>query len=388
MIHENIFSEGIRLQGNEKMELFNNLTYFHDKSCQMYIDPNALCLCSIYQCNKDEILVVKTDIQMATFSNLFTQIMTGNKSDQAAYDFFKVSKEKFYEMGLNEEDLKEMVDEGVYFEYEDKTIILSKSFLYHLSRILNTSVFEHGMNPIRELFIANQLFEQDAFYITVRKKKDIYKAFYASSSENCSGKIVEICREVVRHMDEKGARIYKWVLTQKKTEISFYYPEYTLDGFEFGMTFRISDTGEYATSLANSVMAESTAYQLRDAILSKKNYGIFDVKAFIKEFEEFTEGTLEDYRKNLMKVPVIDTDALERQYQSINISKICGKKKAVKIRKSFLEEVKKGETKYKGMMPILKLPVLVEEVEVMDYIFPPLIRKIGDIIECLVRPNK
>lgn len=388
MIEENIFKEDIRLLGDDKEEFLESLEFFHDSSKQMYIEPESLCLCSVYRCTKDELWIVKTDLQMATFSNLYTQIMTGNKSDSAAYDFCRVPKKRYYSMGLTEDDVKKMAKVGMFFEYEGNTVILSKRFLYHLSNVMNIGVVEQGMNPIRELFLANQLFDMDPFYITVRKKQDVYKAFYASVTPNCSNDIIKICKVILEHMVDKGASIYSWEIAHEKTEICFYYPEYAVEGFDFGIIFRISDTGEHATSLCNVVIAESTVFLMRDAILSKRNFGSIDAEKLIREFESMTEGSLEEYRKNIISSEVMKRATLEEAFHLFGLSRRCGKIAAAQLKEIFFEELEKGDTGNKGMKPLLKLPVLSEEIDSKEYVRQHLIRKIEDFLESVIRSDK
>lgn len=356
VVSHNVFCDDIKLCGADADSLHGNIKEFYKASGQMYIDPQHICLCSIFGCTSDMLNVVKTDYQMASFSNLYTQIKTGDRSDYAALDFFDVKKSKFIELGATWKELEEVIDTGLYMEYQGEILILSDRFLPYLSRMLNSYSFEKGMNPIRDLYIANQLFEREPFYVTVRQKKNIKKVFYASSTENCASQIEDICIRLVSHMEEKGARILSWEITQEKTEIRFYYPEYSTDGFDFGVTFRMSDIGEYAISLSNSVFVQSEIFFLNDAMLSKKNYGKFDVDEFIAQFEEMTGGLIEKYSNSIKSILPASKLILHKEFAKLQISSIRNKKLEKKIKAAFIEEIEESEGDNKGYAPILKLP--------------------------------
>lgn len=353
MNSQDIFCDAIRIFGTDEKELMENLNSFYGTSEQLAINPEELYICSVYDCTSKELHVVKTDLLMSTFSNLFTQIMINNRGDQACLDFFKVPKEKFLDLGIPPEELDDMIRTGLYFEYQGKTIVLSDRFLPYMSRILNMIQFEKGMNPIRDMYLANQLYGKAPFYLTVRRIKDIYKAFYLSFTENCCSKFGEICGKVISEMCKRNAEIHHWEICQDKTEIHFCFPEYSEEDFQFGIIFRISDTGEYATSLCHCIFAQNTAYTMHNAALSKKNYGSFNVDSFIKEYESKTKGLMSRYKTNIGSLYQAGEVALYSVYHSLGLVGMCGKRTEGLIREEFEKAVQLSSGENKGYEDII-----------------------------------
>lgn len=384
MYSQTIFCDDVRISGTDAVELIENLDSFYGTSEQIEVNPDELYVCSIYDSTNKEILMVKTDLIMATFSNLYTQIMFKNRGDQACLDFFKVPKETFLNKGLPKEELDEMIRTGLYFEYHGKTIVLSDRFLPYMSRILNIIEFEKGMNPIRDLYLTSQLYGKAPFYLTVRRIKDIYKAFYLSFTENCCSKFGETCGKVIEEMSKRNAKIHHWEICQDKTEIYFCFPEYSMDDFEFGIMFRISDTGEYATSFCHCIYAQSTTFMMNNAALAKKNYGHFDVNEFLDEYVSKTKGLMRRYKKNIDSLDQAEEVDLFSAYHSLGLTSFCGKRIETRIRDSFKKAIEESNGTAKGYEPLLRLPDLAAKTGAKEYIVQKIIRAVEENLERIV----
>lgn len=381
---KNIFCEYVMISGTDEKELMENIEDFYGTSEQLAIRPEELLICSIYDCTSKEIFVVKTDLVMATFSNLYTQIMIKNRGDQACLDFFRVPKMDFVMKGIPQEELDEMIRTGLYFEYQGKTILLSDHFLPYMSRLLNIIQFEKGMNPIRDLYLANKMYGKAPFFLTVRRIKDIYKAFYLSVTENCCSKICDICRRVVEEMKSNEAEIHHWEICQDKTEIYFYLPKYSTNDFQFGTVFRISDTGEYATSLCHCIYAQSSAFKMSDALLSKKNYGHFDMDEFLYEFDSKTDGLMERYKKNIESLVPAEGVTLFSAYYALGLGEACGKKSEIPLHEEYFKEIERSKGENKGYEPLLRLPILARKIGLKEYVVQKIIRALENKLQEIV----
>lgn len=377
MSSQTVFCDKLKLTGTEEKHLLRVLEKLFNLTEQLYIEPERLCFCSIYQNFKDEVRVAKMDAETATFSNLVHQIMKKNDSDRAAMDFFKIPKSYFYQRGVSREEMYKLLKIGMYFEYDDLLILPSERSLGYLGRFMKFSSFQKGMNPLRELLIASQIYDSKPFYMTVRKGKSVMKAFYASATKPDIEPVKNVCRSVIKNLKKKGAVIRSWEVTQEKTEVLFTYPQYSVEGFEFGVKFHASDIGEYAFTLCNCIYAAGNAYMINDCSIERKNYGQFNTQEFFNEFDSISTGTFEEYLFNIQFSKPADKLALFTIIKDMKLKEICGKKLSYYVEEKFRDAAEENSDIYHGYEPIMRLPNMARELGAKDYV----IRDLNEAIE-------
>lgn len=289
---QDFLSDDFLVQGNDLKSLQEALSFVKEHTICEKVAPYNMVLFSLLSSKKRNdtginlITIVPEEADSSlllpeTEKEIHFSIQNKNKGS--------IRFETLEKWGIQKKDLQQIYCMGFFFQFTNEegkqiTMIPSEMFAKTFYKRLGCGKLQEGINPLRDIYIANRMKYSEEVTLIYRTQEGLAKGFaafsptFGSTSENI---VEDFCSSM------KNAEVNNWQITHKQGIVDLVCPPSCLGHVEgqFLMRFQWSDLGDACYSIQAGLFVNGSII-LFPYKVERRHTNNFELKTLMEKFQQ------------------------------------------------------------------------------------------------------